>query len=143
MVPTQWQEFYALCKLYGNAPPWMRPEMKEAILIGFDAITSQVTGFDKLDNQYGLTRRKKDRLLYFLDHPGVPIHNNACEQDIRAFVIIRKISGATKSYRGDLSLARHQSVVQTAQKQGLDVYKTLDGLLTGQLPPSVLTAKMA
>lgn len=108
----------------------------------FDQITSQVTGYDLLDKQLRLTKKKKERLLQFLDHPELPIHNNQCEHDIRPFVIIRKISGGTKSYRGDKSLARHLSVIQTAQKQGLNVYQTLQGLLSGQLSPSVLTANI-
>lgn len=142
MILTQWKQFYHLCKQYGNAPPVNHKILRETILTQFDQITSQVTGYDLLDKQLRLTSRKKDRLLYFLDHPFVPIHNNACEQDLRAFVILRKISGATKSYWGDLSIARHLSVIQTAQKQGLDVYQTLHGLLTGQLSPDVLTAKI-
>ena len=79
----------------------------------------------------------------FLDFPYIPIHNNQCEQDLRQFVIIRKISGETKSTKGDRSIARHLSVIQTAQKQGLDVFATLHGLLTGQLSPAVLTTNIS
>ena len=57
-------------------------------------------------------------------------------------MIIRKISGETKSVRGDKSLERHLSIIQTAQKQGLNVFKTLHGLLTNQLSPAVLTANI-
>lgn len=79
----------------------------------------------------------------FLDYPALPIHNNQCESDIRPFVIIRKISGGTKSYQGDKALARHLTIIQTAQKQGLDVYATLHGLLTNSLSPAVLTANIS
>jgi len=94
-----------------------------------------------LDHQLLPTRRKRDRLLLFLDYPFVPIHNNQCEQDLREFVIIRKISGETKSLAGDRSIERHLSVIQTARKQGLNVYETLHGLLTGELLPAVLTVQ--
>jgi len=141
-ILTQWKGFYYLAKHYGESPPDIQKEKKQEIQLLFDQITSQVTGYDLLDKQLRLTKKKKERLLQFLDHPELPIHNNQCEHDIRPFVIIRKISGGTKSYRGDKSLARHLSVIQTAQKQGLNVYQTLQGLLSGQLSPSVLTANI-
>lgn len=138
----QWQRFYHLAKHYAEAPPEKQQKKRKQIEKLFDTITTQTTGYDLVDKQLRLTRAKKDRLLYFLDHPEMPIHNNQCEQDLREFVIIRKISGGTKSYRGDKSLARHLSVIQTAQKQGLDVYQTLNGLLTGTLSPAVLTVNI-
>lgn len=143
-ILTQWSTFYYLAKQYGSDPPntateTARQEVEEL----FGEITSQITEYDDLNKQLQLTRRKKDRLLLFLDYPNLPIHNNQCEQDLRQFVIIRKISGETKSVRGDKSLARHLSVIQTAQKQGLDVFQTLHGLLTGQLSPAILTAAIS
>lgn len=141
-ILVQWQQFYHLAKQYGESPPEQQEKKKQEIQTLFDTITSQITGYDLLDKQLKLTRKKKDRLLLFVDHPELPIHNNQCEQDLRQFVIIRKISGETKSVRGDRSIARHLSVIQTAQKQGLDVFKTLHGLLTRQLSPSVLTANI-
>ena len=135
-----WQHFYHLAKHYGESPPDMRAQQKSQISLLFDQITSKTTGFDLLDHQLRLTQKKRTRLLLFLDHPGLPIHNNQCEQDLRQFVIMRKITGGTKSVAGDKSLARHLSVIQTAQKQGLDVLSTLHGLLTQTLSPSVLTA---
>lgn len=141
-ILKQWQVFYHLAKHYKDAPPNQRVAKREEIEKLFDQITSQITAYEDLDKQLRLTKKKKERLLLFLSHPELPIHNNQCEQDIRQFVIIRKISGATKSFRGDKSLARHLSVIQTAQKQGLDVYKTLHGLLTGTLSPAILTANI-
>ncbi len=141
-VLLQWQNFYHLAKHYGEDAPEEMREKKGQIEKLFASITSQVTGYGLLDKQLGLTRKKKERALFFLDHPEVPIHNNQCEQDIRPFVIIRNISGGTKSYRGDTGLARHLSIIQTAQKQGMNVYQTLHGLLTGQLSPTILTANI-
>lgn len=138
-ILTNWQEFYHLAKGYGRDPT---REKKHQIQNMFDHITQQTTGYDLLDKQLGLTRKKKGRLLTFLDYPNLPIHNNQCEQDLREFVIQRKISGETKSVAGDKSIARHLSVIQTAQKQGLNVYQTLHGLLTGTLTPAVLTANI-
>lgn len=139
-ILTQWSRFYHLAKEYGRDPT---EEKRKEIAEMFDTITSQTTGYDLLDKQLRLTRKKKQRLLTFLDHPYIPIHNNQCELDLREFVIQRKISGETKSVAGDRSIERHLSVIQTAKKQKLDVFKTLHGLLTGTLSPSILTANIA
>jgi hypothetical protein len=138
MVITQLLEFYHLAKEYGDNPTF---DTKKKLRNMFDTITNQETGYEALDKQLHLTKRKRGRLLLFLDYPYVPIQNNQCEQDLREFVIIRKISGETKSLAGDRSIERHMSVIQTARKQGLSVFETLHGLLTGTLTPAVLTVK--
>lgn len=139
-ILSQWREFYHLTKEYWRDPT---QKMRQAIEVSFNQITSRETGYDLLDKQLKLTRKKKSRLLTFLDYPFLPIHNNQCEQDLREFVIQRKISGETKSVKGDRSLERHLSIIQTAQKQGLDIFQTLHGLLTGQLSPSTLTVNIS
>jgi hypothetical protein len=137
-ILLQWKKFYHLAKSYGHDPT---EQMRKQIERQFNRITGQKTGYDLLDKQLALTRKKRDRLLLFLDFPFLPIHNNQCELDLREYVIIRKISGETKSIAGDRSIERHLSVIQTAKKQGLPVFRTLHGLLTGQLTPAILTVK--
>ena len=137
-VIAQLLEFYHLAKAYGRNPT---PEGKKKLRGMFDAITKQKTGYDALDQQLALTRRKRDRLLLFLNYSFLPIHNNQCEQDVRDVVMIRNISRETKSLSGDRSIERHMSVIQTAKKQGLNVFETLHGLLTNELPLSVLTTQ--
>jgi len=142
-ILSQWRRFYHLAKHYGEAPPGKQQEQRRQLEELFVTITSRETGYGLLDKQLRTTGKKKERLLTFLDHPYLPIHNNQCELDLRSFVIIRRISGGTKSIAGNNSIARHLSVIQTAQKQGLDIYQTLDGLLTGKLSPAVLTANIS
>jgi hypothetical protein len=43
---------------------------------------------------------RKDELLRVLKRPEIPLNTNASENDIRAFVTKRKISGGTVSDRG-------------------------------------------
>src|SRR5579864_3478261 len=137
-ILLQWKRFYHLAKQYGRDPT---AEKRTQIQARFMRITKQKTGYDLLDKQLALTRKKKERLLLFLKYPWLPIHNNEAERSLREYVIIRKISGETKSVEGDRSIERHLSVIQTAKKQGLPVFATLHGLLTGQLAPAVLTVK--
>ena len=139
----EWRQFYHLAKEYGSDPPETATLTKrEEIENMFDRITQQMTGYNDLDKQLRLSLKKKPKLLYFLDHPEVPIQNNESELSLREGVIMREISGPTKSVAGDRSIERHLSVIQTIKKQGLPVFETLHGLLTGQLSPAILTLKI-
>ena len=66
----------------------------------FDKLFATSTGYSELDERIRLTRNKKKHLLVVLDFPEVPLHNNAAELAIRAYVIKRKISFGTKSSDG-------------------------------------------
>lgn len=61
-------------------------------------------------------------LWTFLDNPSVPPTNNAAEQALRALVLKRKISGPTRSRRGDEFLAHGFSVYETCRRQGRDLW---------------------
>lgn len=45
-------------------------------------------------------RRHAHELFTFIEHPGVPPDNNAAERTIRPAVVIRKVSGGSRSPRG-------------------------------------------
>lgn len=137
VIDQLWQ-FYSLARNYGRDPTRQKKQQLQNL---FDAITNQKTTYGELANRLKLTKRKKDRLLLFLDHPGIPIENNLAERDLRPAVIIRKISGGTKSEEGDRSFERHMSIIQTAHKQKLNVFETVHGLITGTLDPFILTGK--
>lgn len=57
----------------------------------------------------------------FVSNPEVPPTNNEAERSIRAIVLKRKISGPTRSRRGDEFIARGFSVVETCRRQGRDL----------------------
>lgn len=58
----------------------------------------------------------------FVTHPSVEPTNNAAEQALRGIVLKRKISGPTRSRRGDEFIARGFSVHETCRRQGLDLW---------------------
>ena len=64
-------------------------------------------------------------LWAFITHPGVAPTNNAAEQALRGIVLKRKISGPTRSRRGDEFIARGFSVHETCRRQGLDLWAYL------------------
>ena len=80
----------------------------------------------------------------FITHPGVEPTNNAAEQALRGIVLKRKISGPTRSKRGDEFIARGFSVHETCRRQGLDLWAYMQRAVVawiGKLPyPSLLPA---
>jgi len=131
-------DWYHMAKTFkGNPVAPLRQELE----VEFEKIFTQITGYEELDACLARTLNKKARLLAFLDSSFLPIHNNQSEQDVRDGVMIRKISRETKTHAGTLSFTKHLSIIHTAKKQGLNVFDTLHGLLTGTLSPSILTIK--
>ena len=56
----------------------------------------------------------------FIKHPGVEPTNNAAEQALRTIVLKRKISGPTRSRRGDEFIATGFSASESCRRQGRD-----------------------
>jgi hypothetical protein len=64
-------------------------------------------------------RRQKERILTFVEHDGVPHHNNYGEYIIKKGVIKRKMSGGSKSAEGARAYACIQSIAMTCQLRGI------------------------
>ena len=62
------RQFYLLAKNYGRDPT---PEKKQQLHNLFYEITGQRITYGELANRLKLTERKKNRLLLFLDYPGI------------------------------------------------------------------------
>lgn len=86
-------------------------------------------------------------LWTFLDHPEVEPTNNAAEQALRAIVLKRKISGPTRSRRGDDFIARGYTAMLSCQRQGRDLLDYLHHAVLAWIdktaPPSLLPAAPA
>ena len=90
--------FYGSLKEYKLAPS---PQQAKVLRARFDRIFNRGrTGYVILDRLLRRLFRHKDALLRVLDRPEIPLNTNASENDIRAFVTKRKISGGTVSDRG-------------------------------------------
>lgn len=78
----------------------------------------------------------------FVTHPGVQPTNNAAEQALRAIVVKRKISGLTRSRRGDEFLARGFSALESCRRQGRDLldylHQTLIAWIDNAPAPSLV-----
>lgn len=86
--------------------------------------------------------RSQPSLWTFLRNPGVEPTNNDAERALRTIVIKRKISGPTRSRRGDEFIARAFTAHETCRRQGRDLWDFLHQAVTAWIdkssPPSLL-----
>ena len=68
-------------------------------------------------------KRQQPRILTFVEHPGVPFHNNFAEYLIRIGVLKRKISGGSVSAEGAESYAILLSIYTTCKLRGISFPK--------------------
>ena len=68
-------------------------------------------------------KRQQPRILTFVEHPGVPFHNNFAEYLIRIGVLKRKISGGSVSAQGAESYAILLSIYTTCKLRGISFPK--------------------
>ena len=81
----------------------LAPNLEQAQILRarFDRIFKRArTGYARLDSLLKRLHRHKDEVLRVLERPEIPLGANASENDIRAFVTKRKISGGTVSEKG-------------------------------------------
>lgn len=76
----------------------------------------------------------RDELLRALDYPGVPLHNNDSERDIRPVAKRRNISGSTKSEAGVKFRDGLLSLKQTCFRLGYGFWEYLQLWFRGQPP---------
>jgi transposase len=67
----------------------------------------------------------KDNLFMFLDYDNVPPTNNSSEQALRPSVIFRKVTNGFRSELGKQIFANFRSVIDTAKKQGFNVFQSI------------------
>lgn len=69
------------------------------------------------------------KLTTFLHHADVDATNNAAERALRPAVIMRKITGGSRSEQGAEAWSVLASIIRTSQQQGRDVYETIKSLI--------------
>jgi transposase IS66 family protein len=129
--------FYRGLKLWKQSPA---PGGERVFRHQFNRIFGQRTGYKELDALLARLARRKDELLRVLERPEIPLHTNASENDLRACVIKRKISGGTMSADGRLARDVMLGLLKTCRKLRLSFFAYLGdrlGLNTGQpkIPP--------
>ena len=112
--------FYRCLKDYKLAPS---PEQAEVLRARFDRIFKRGrTGYATLDSLLKRLHRHKDELLRVLERPEIPLNTNVSENDIRAFVTKRKISGGTVSDKSRDARDVMLGLAKTCMKLKLSFY---------------------
>lgn len=74
----------------------------------------------------------QSKLTTFLHKKEVDATNNAAERALRPAVVMRKITGGSRSEQGAAAWAILASVMRTAEQQGRDVFETIKTLMHAQ-----------
>lgn len=114
--------FYKALKAWKQKPA---PCAADAFRQRFDRIFRVRTGYEDLDKLLARLHRRKDELLKVLEHPQIPLHTNASENDLRSVVTKRKISGGTMSRDGRIARDTMLGLMKTCKKLGLSFYHFL------------------
>jgi hypothetical protein len=114
--------FYRGLKLWKQNPA---PGAEASFRRQFNRIFGQRTGYKDLDELLARLARRKDELLRVLERPEIPLHTNASENDLRAWVIKRKISGGTMSADGRMARDVMLGLSKTCRKLGLSFFTYL------------------
>ena len=103
----------------------------------FDTLFATKTGYDDLDQRIAKTRAKKTSLLMVLQHPELPLHNNASELAVRQRVRKRDVSFGPRTQLGLQAWDTFMTLADTARKLGISFYAYIRDRVSGtnQIPP--------
>jgi hypothetical protein len=106
----------------------------------FDILFATETGYHDLDQRIAKTRAKKASLLLVLQHPELPLHNNASELAVRQRVRKRDVSFAPRTQLGLHAWDTFMTLADTARKLGISFYAYIRDRVsaTNQIPPMPL-----
>ncbi len=125
---------YRDLKAYRHQPT---PEAGTALAARFDALCATRTCFTSLNLALDRMARNKPELLRVLERPGLPLHNNLSEGDIREYVKRRKISGGTRSESGRRGRDTFTSLKKTCRKLKVSFSEYLNDRIrqSDRIPP--------
>jgi hypothetical protein len=114
-----------------------RQEERKRLEAKFEELFGRRTGYWALDERIGLTRGKKECLLLVLEHPELPLHNNASELGARQRVRKRAISFGPRTREGAKAWDTFMSLGATSRKLGVNFLHYLHDRIMGsnEIPP--------
>ena len=127
---TQYWLFYHQLKAYKEAP---NNQQASILPQEFDTLFSTKTDYEQLDERIAKTRAKRDALLLVLDHPELPLHNNASELAARVQARERDVSLHTMSKAGTETKDTFMTISQTAKKLSVKTYEYIRDRVSGEL----------
>lgn len=127
-------DLYRDVKAYAQAPV---PAGAAALRQRFDRLVATRTGFALLDRLIARLKANREELLVALDRPEVPLHTNDAENDLRAMVTRRKLSGGTRSAAGRACRDAFLGLLKTCAKLGIRFWDYLGDRLRVPGAPAV------
>lgn len=112
--------YYELLLMYQQSPS---EDVALDLSNQFNCLFATKTGYEPLDSRIEKTRNKKDALLLILAYSFLPLHNNNSELGARVQARIRDVNLQTISSNGTESKDTFATIVQTAKKMGVNIYK--------------------
>ena len=134
-IQTRLWRLYADLKAYRENPTRKR---RSQLRRRFDALFTTRTGFTTLDRLLARLHANKAELLVVLDRPEVPLNTNGSENDIRACVTRRKISGGTRSEAGKQARDTFLGLMKTCKKLQISFWDYLGHRLKAPDAPRVM-----
>ena len=128
-----WEYYHQLLAYRQNPSAEKRLQLEAA----FDKLFATHTGYYDLDRRIEKTRAKKEALLQVLDHPELPLHNNASELAVRQRVRKRDVSFGPRSPLGLKAWDTFATLADTARKLGISFYAYIQDRISQahQIPP--------
>lgn len=126
--------------LYADLKQFTDPSAEdqvEALTARFDAVFTQKTAYQTLNELLKRLYKRKKELLLVLKFPQIPLHNNLSEGDIREYVKKRKISGGTRSDTGRRCRDAFSGLKKTCRKHSLSFWHYLGDRIknAGEISP--------
>lgn len=131
---SQFWEFYDELLAYRNHPT---PTERVRLVAAFDSLFATETDYWSLNDRIAKTRAKKGALLLVLEHPEIPLHNNAAELGARQRVRKRDVSFGPRTAEGAQAWDTFMSLADTTRKLGVSFYHYIHDRIRGeqQIPP--------
>ena len=107
---------------------------KENVHKLYDALLCMKTSSPEINAVIDNFSRYREEMLKALDNPGLPLHNNDSERDIRGVAKRRNISGSTKSDLGRKFRDGLQSLKQTCFRVGYNFWDYMQRWFRGDPP---------
>jgi hypothetical protein len=130
----QFWEFYDALLAYREQPS---PTERVRLTAAFDSLFATTTDYWALNERIAKTRAKKAALLLVLEHPEIPLHNNAAELGARQRVRKRDVSFGPRTAEGAQAWDTFMSLADTTRKLGVSFYHYIHDRIRGeqQIPP--------
>jgi len=121
-------DYYRELLAYKQSPSEAERTRLETV---FDELFATQTGYEALDERITKTRAKKESLLLVLEHPEVPLHNNASELGVRRRVRKRDVSFGPRTEAGRRAWDTFMTLAETTRKLGVSFHAYLYDRITG------------